>query len=77
MSRRTTGLGLIGISAFLFSTKFIAAAIFGSGVVSWNADLYHSMLTYVDQGLSTASLIALISGVVYLIWGELTEIFRK
>jgi len=74
MSRRTTGLGLIAIAALLFSTNFITAAIFGSGVSSWNADLFRSMIDYVDQGLSTTSLIALVAGILYLLWAELAEL---
>ena len=77
MSRRATGLGFLGIAAFLFATKFIAAAIFGSGVVSWNTELYLAMLDYVDQGLSAASLIALIIGGIYLLWAELSEWRRR
>ena len=72
MSRRGAGMGFIGISSFLFAAKFITAAIFGSGVASWNSDLFASMLNYVDQGLSIASIIALIVGILYLIWAEIS-----
>ena len=73
MSRRTTGLGFIAIAAFLFSVKFLTAAIFGSGVSSWNADLFSALIDYVDQGIATVSLIALIAGLLYLAWAELLE----
>lgn len=77
MTRRATGLGFIGISALLFATKFITAAIFGSGVASWNSELFNAMLSYVDQGLSQASLISLMFGVVYLFWAELIEVLSR
>ena len=77
MSRRTTGNTLIAVSAFLFAAHFLAAAVFGSNVASWDADLFRAMLQYTDQGLSTASLVALIAGVVYLPWAELSEVTNK
>ena len=73
MTRRGVGLGFIAIAAFLFAARFIAAAIFGSGVTSWDADLFHSMYGYVGSGLTTAAVVALIAGIAYLVWGELTE----
>lgn len=60
----------IGISAFLISSKYIAAAIFGSGVASWSRSLFENMLLYVGDTLSNLSIIALIVGVAYIIWGE-------
>lgn len=73
MSRRTTGIVLIAIAACLYATVFLSAAIWGSGVASWNSELFSSLLDYVDQGLSTWSLVALVIGLVYLVWGELDE----
>ncbi|MBN2048561.1 MAG: hypothetical protein JW750_12020 [Anaerolineaceae bacterium] len=73
MSRRTTGAVLIFTAAFLYAAKFIAAATFGSGLNNWNSDLFRSMLRYVDQGLTPASVIALIAGIIYLIWAEIEE----
>jgi hypothetical protein len=74
MRRRTTGVSFVAISAFLFATRFLTAAIWGSGVQSWNADLFSSMLEYVDQGLSVWSLVALVIGLVYLVWAEIDNI---
>lgn len=62
MSRRGTGLGFISIAAFLYSTRFIAAAIFGSDIQSWDANLL------------TVSMISLIVGIAYLVWAEITDI---
>ena len=77
MSRRATGNTLIAVSAFLYAAHFLAAAMFGSNLASWDADLFRAMLQYTDQGLSTASLVALIAGVVYLLWAELSEVANK
>lgn len=71
MSRRMAGVSLIAISALLFSTRYLSAAIFGSGVSSWNRELFQAMLTYVGNELVTLSGMALIGGILYLVWAEL------
>lgn len=74
MTRRTAGVHLIGIGAFLYATRYISAAIWGSGYASWSAQLYSGLLGYVDQGLTTWSIISIVGGMVFLVWGEITEI---
>ena len=70
MSRRTTGVMLLAVAAILYSTRYLAAAIFGSGIYSWDADLFRAMLQYVGQGPVTWSLAALVAGIIYLVWAE-------
>lgn len=77
MRRRGTGIAFIAISAFLISTKYISAAIFGSGVASWNEQLFNAMLNYVGNTLSNFSLWTLIIGIVYIAWGEFDELKIK
>ncbi|WP_432352065.1 hypothetical protein [Sporosarcina sp. A2] len=77
MSRRGIGISFIAISAFLLSVKYISAAIFGSGVSSWDEDLFSSMLSYVGKPLSTFSLLSLIIGTAYIVWGEYEELKLK
>lgn len=74
MSRRTTGTVLLLIAAMLYSTRFLAAAIFGSSIQSWDAGLFNAMLQYVGRGLTNGSMIALGAGLVYLAWAE-AEVF--
>jgi putative Ca2+/H+ antiporter (TMEM165/GDT1 family) len=71
MSRRTTGVVFCFIAALLYATHYLAAAIFGSGVSTWNNDLFRVMLEYVGPGLPTWATIALVVGIAYLIWGEI------
>jgi hypothetical protein len=73
MSRRTVGISFVAISAFLYATRFVAAAIWGSGYSTWNAENFFALLSYVDQGLTLWSIIALIIGLIYLVWGEIEE----
>lgn len=73
MSKRGSGVAFIAIAAFLFSAKYISAAIFGSGVLSWDEELFNAMLSYIGIPLSMASMIALIIGVGYIAWGEYEE----
>jgi hypothetical protein len=77
MSKRGAGVAFIAIAAFLFSTKYISAAIFGSGVLSWSEDLFNAMLSYVGTPLSLCSIIALIIGITYIAWGEYEEFIIK
>lgn len=76
MSRRTTGNTLLVIAALLYSVRYVAAAIFGSGVTSWNERLFNSMLSSVGSELVTISAITLVSGIVFLVWAEL-EFLKK
>jgi hypothetical protein len=71
MPRRTTGTLLLGISALLYSTRYLSAAIFGSSLTTWNAKLFNAMLQSVGTELVTLSLIALIAGLAYLVWAEI------
>lgn len=73
MSRRTAGISLIAIAAMLFSIRYLSAAVFGSGVSSWSSELFRAMLTYVGNDLVTLSGMALIGGIIYLIWAEVDD----
>lgn len=77
MSRRTTGTILLIISAFLYGVRYVSAAIFGSGVNSWNENLFHAMLGYIGNGPKILSILALIAGLFYLIWAELEGVNKK
>lgn len=74
MSRRTISAVLLAISALLYATRYLAAAIFGSAMSSHNAELFEAMLQYTGQGLVTWSRIALVAGVIYLVWAEVDGI---
>ena len=74
MSRRITGIAFIVISAFLYATRFVAAAAWGSGFSTWSAEHFRNLLGYVDQGLTTWSIVALVVGLIYLVWGEIEAI---
>ncbi|MEK3937321.1 hypothetical protein MKY41_18680 [Sporosarcina sp. FSL W7-1349] len=73
MSKRGAGIGFIAISAFLLSTKFISAAIFGSGISSWDKDLFRNMLSYIGNTLDIFSIGSFIVGIGYIVWGEYEE----
>ena len=73
MNRRSAGVGFCFIAAFLFATRYVAAAIFGISVASWNSDLFREMLKYVGNSLTILSIIALIVGIVYLVLAETSK----
>ncbi len=77
MTRRGVGLGFCGIAAFLFASRYVCAAIFGTGVKSWDSSLFSAMYSYVGSDLTTAAVIALVAGVGYLIWAEVPTIKNR
>lgn len=77
MNKRGTGTIFCLIAAILFSTRYITAAIYMSGASSWDANLFSSGLEYVGSPLFYLSIISLMIGVGYLIWGELEDKKKK
>ena len=77
MNKRGAGVSFIAISALLFSTKYITAAIFGSNVVSWDKELFQAMLSYTGSPLNTLSIVALVIGIGYVCWAEYEELKSK
>ena len=73
MNKRGAGVAFIAISALLISVKYISAAIFGSGVLSWDESLFSAMLSYVGNSLNLFSLLALLIGIIYLVAAEIEE----
>ena len=62
---------MLAIAAFLYAARYIAAAIFGSGVLSWDRELFQALLQYVGNGPLVLGVIAAVLGIVYLVWAEL------
>ena len=73
MSKRCVGVLFCLIASILFSTRYIAAAIFMSGVSSWDSGLFKAGLGYVGNPLLYWSILRLIVGVGYLFWGEVSD----
>jgi len=67
VNKRGTGVIFCCISAFLYASYYISAAIFGSNVSSWSPELYGLMLDSIGNGLPVFAAISLIIGVIYLI----------
>ncbi len=76
MSRRGAGITFIAISALFYITRYISAGLylvsFDTG--SWNSEIFSNFLAYVDQGLTSLSIAALIIGIVYLVWAEVASL---
>lgn len=73
MSKRCVGALFCLIASILFSVRYIAAAIFMSGVSSWDSSLFQAGLEYVGNPLLYLSIISLIVGVGYLFGGEILD----
>lgn len=73
MNNKSVGVTFCLISAILISAKYISAAMFMSNVTSWDASLFKSGLDYVGPFLSRASIVALIIGILFLVFGLYTD----
>ena len=57
------------IAALLMSARYLSAAIFLSGVSSWDAALFSSGLEYVGSPLKIMAIVSLGIGILFLIYG--------
>jgi hypothetical protein len=73
MNRRITGTIFLAVAAFLYATRYLAAAIYGSGVTSWNLEIFRSMLSYVGNNLLILSIVFALAGLAYLVWAEMKD----
>ena len=73
MNKRGVGALFCLMAVLLFSARYIAAAIFMSGVSSWDSDLFNVGLDYVGPSLLILSIISLIVGIIYLVCAEASE----
>ncbi len=69
MNNKGVGAVFCLISAILMAARYLSAAIFMSGVLSWNVELYRAGLEYIGPALPIASIAALAAGVVFLAIG--------
>ena len=74
MNNKGVGAVFCLIAALLMAAKYLAAAIFMSGVVSWSRELFRSGLEHVGPPLSIAAVIALVLGVAFLVWGIVQDV---
>ncbi|MFS1515909.1 hypothetical protein V1503_05210 [Bacillus sp. SCS-151] len=80
MNKRGTGSLFIAIAAFLISTKYLSLAIVLNVMVTVTLTDVVRLIEEYSEGftvLSTASLIALVIGIIYIVWGEVEEIIGK
>lgn len=70
MNRRSMGVVFICIAAFLYSVRYICAAIWVSGTNGWGWPHFKEALHNLGSGLLLFSIISLIIGVIYLAISE-------
>lgn len=77
MNKRGAGVSFLAISAFLLAAKYISAAMFGSGVTTWDEKIFDAMIKSVGFTLNTFSILALIAGILYLLAAEKEDLNKK
>ncbi|MBT2761888.1 hypothetical protein [Paenibacillus sp. ISL-20] len=77
MSKRAAGVGMLLIAALLYSARYLTAGFFGSGVKSWDSNLFNAILQSVGDEPLLISRIALVVGIIYIVWSEIESILGK
>jgi hypothetical protein len=67
------GAILLYISAFLYASRYITAAILQSG----RPGGFNSCYDYVGDGLTTWSMLALFAGLGIILWGSVMQLRKK
>ena len=73
MNNKGVGAVFCLIAAILISARYLSAALFMSGVVSWDSSLFQAGLSYVGSPLQTLAVLALVVGIVFLVLGFLDD----
>ncbi len=73
MSRRTAGVGLIGIAALIYSARVIATGIITAQFTNVNSQVFGNYLEFTDQGISWLTMVAVLAGIGFLIWAEIAD----
>ena len=77
MGKRVTGGLLVLAAAVLSSAWYLCAAIFMTGVSSWNAELFRAGLNYVGSFLPIMALLLLCTGVAMIASASLDDWKKK
>ena len=74
MNNKGVGAVFCLIAAILMAARYLTAAIFMSGVLSWDSELFRASLEYIGPALPIAAWAALAAGVVFLVVGMLQDV---
>ncbi len=74
MNNKGVGAVFCLIAALLMAARYLTAAIFMSGVLSWDSELFRASLDYIGPALPIAACAALAAGVVFLAVGILQDV---
>ena len=66
MNNKGVGTVFCLIASILMAARYLTAAIFMSGVLSWDSELFRAGLEYIGPALPIAAIAALIVGLVFL-----------
>ncbi|GIO70453.1 hypothetical protein [Paenibacillus cookii] len=73
MNKRGAGISFIGIAAFLYGIRYIAAAIFGSKTTVLSDKFFNAALEYIGPSLFYLSVVSFIIGLIYLYFAEIVD----
>ena len=73
MNKRGAGIVFILISAILYSTRLIAAALMSGEVMIGDAGVYRALKSYIGYEVVAFSVISLVIGLIYLYQADIMK----
>lgn len=69
MDKIQIGLTFLIIGSIFYATRFISGAIGAVNETQWGKDEFSTYMSYVPSSLMVITIIALLIGVFFVIWG--------
>ncbi|GAA0440184.1 MAG: hypothetical protein ACQEWU_11545 [Bacillota bacterium] len=76
MNKINVGISFLYMATFLYGVRYISGAM---GVISsteWSDEVFAEHMLFIPDGLMIATVITLILGIVFFVWG-LVDNFKK
>lgn len=77
MNKTHIGIHFLIIASILYAARYICGAMGAIGAQEWSKEEFANYLSYVPNGLMIATIIALILGVVFFVWGFIKSLQAK
>lgn len=77
MNKTNIGISFLLMATILYATQFICGAFGSIGALDWHKEAFTRYMSYVPEGLIIATIIALILGISFFVWGLIEAFQRK
>ncbi|MCR6098252.1 hypothetical protein HXA31_17400 [Salipaludibacillus agaradhaerens] len=77
MNKTIIGIAFLFMASILYATQFICGAFGAIGASEWHEEEFSRYMSYVPNGLIVATVIALVFGIAFFVWGIIESFQRK